>query len=130
VWPAAFPPDYDYSGRGTVDRIGHPSVCQPSHRFAKLAEFPFLFFFTSVLSILSNNISRRDLVQIDRQTDELSLGEAQLRKLSNHDHLTGLFNRRFLEETLVLEIWQSLRSHTAFGVILFDIDHFKQVWNN
>jgi len=44
--------------------------------------------------------------------------------------LTGLFNRRFLEETLVLEIWQSLRSHTAFGVILFDIDHFKQVWNN
>lgn len=43
------------------------------------------------------------------------------------DHLTGLFNRRYLEETLEREIKRSLRSRYSIGVLLLDIDQFKEI---
>jgi diguanylate cyclase (GGDEF)-like protein len=86
-----------------------------------------LIFFTSVLCLLSSIVSQSDLDQIDRQTRQLAQSEAGLRELSVRDHLTQLFNRRYLEETLDREIRRSLRSHYTIGVILFDVDHFKQV---
>lgn len=82
-------------------------------------------FFTSVLSIIASAISRRDMEQIDRQTGELLLSEAQLRELSVRDHLTNLFNRRYLEETLEREIQRATRKEYPLGLIMLDIDHFK-----
>lgn len=41
------------------------------------------------------------------------------------DNLTGLFNRRYLDESLPLVLNQAERTGTAVGVIMFDIDHFK-----
>lgn len=55
----------------------------------------------------------------------LSLRE-QLHTLSTRDPLTGVFNRRFMEETLLREISQSRRSKRPLGVIMLDIDHFKR----
>jgi diguanylate cyclase (GGDEF)-like protein len=86
-----------------------------------------LVFTTSVLSILFTIISRDDLKQIDRQTQQLALSEAGLRELSVRDHLTGLFNRRYLEATLDREIRRSSRSQHTIGVILIDVDRFKEV---
>lgn len=54
----------------------------------------------------------------------LRLREA-LRQQSIHDALTGLFNRRYMEETLRLELRRAARSHSSVGVILMDLDHFK-----
>ncbi|MGH7231911.1 MAG: sensor domain-containing diguanylate cyclase [Nitrospiraceae bacterium] len=54
----------------------------------------------------------------------LKLREA-LRQQSIHDGLTGLFNRRYMEETLRLELRRAVRSHSSVGVILIDLDHFK-----
>jgi len=48
-----------------------------------------------------------------------------LRQLSIRDPLTGLFNRRYMEETLDLEISRAERKEHAIGVIMLDIDHFK-----
>ncbi len=48
-----------------------------------------------------------------------------LRQLSIRDPLTGLFNRRYMEETLELEISRAERKEHAIGVIMLDIDHFK-----
>jgi len=42
-----------------------------------------------------------------------------------HDLLTGLFNRRYLEEYLTMTIAQASRNQLTFGLIFFDIDHFK-----
>ena len=52
----------------------------------------------------------------------LAASEAYQRELSVRDHLTQLFNRRYLEETLSREILRSDRSHQTIGLILFDID--------
>lgn len=44
-----------------------------------------------------------------------------------HDPLTGLLNRLFLEQRLVLEIKRASRSKTNLAVILVDLDLFKNV---
>jgi diguanylate cyclase (GGDEF)-like protein/PAS domain S-box-containing protein len=48
-----------------------------------------------------------------------------LRSQSILDPLTGLFNRRFMEETLDLEFARSARGDRPIGIIMLDIDHFK-----
>ncbi|MBI1747645.1 MAG: diguanylate cyclase [Acidobacteria bacterium] len=48
-----------------------------------------------------------------------------LRNQSIRDPLTGLFNRRYMEETLEREIRRSERSHRPLGAVMIDIDHFK-----
>jgi len=55
----------------------------------------------------------------------LKLREA-LRSRSVRDPLTQLFNRRYLDETLVRELSRCKRSGQELGVIMVDIDHFKK----
>jgi diguanylate cyclase (GGDEF)-like protein len=40
--------------------------------------------------------------------------------------LTGLFNRRYLEEILEREIRRALRSDQSVGLMMLDLDHFKK----
>ena len=49
-----------------------------------------------------------------------------LRQQSIRDILTGLFNRRYMEETFVRELQRAEREQSSIGVIMFDIDHFKE----
>jgi len=48
-----------------------------------------------------------------------------LREQSIRDPLTGLFNRRFLQEALELLQARAERSDLSIGAIMIDIDHFK-----
>jgi diguanylate cyclase (GGDEF)-like protein len=63
--------------------------------------------------------------------DHIGLGVANLklrttmRDLSIRDPLTGLFNRRYMEETLVQEQHRARRNDGQVAVIMIDIDHFK-----
>jgi len=50
----------------------------------------------------------------------------KLRQQSIRDPLTGLFNRRYLEESLERELRRAIRKQQPLGLILFDIDHFKR----
>lgn len=84
-----------------------------------------LFFFNAVLSILFSALRKRDQIQIDNQTLQLMQNEAKLRELSVRDYLTNLFNRRYLEETLEREIQRAIRKNTSIGIIMIDIDNFK-----
>jgi len=65
--------------------------------------------------------------------EHLSLGLAnfklreKLRAQSVRDPLTGLYNRRYLDECLEREVRRAARKHRSLGLILCDIDHFKQV---
>ena len=47
--------------------------------------------------------------------------------LSSRDGLTGLANRRVFNDALEREIDRSARTGEIFGLLLVDIDHFKQV---
>jgi diguanylate cyclase (GGDEF)-like protein len=47
--------------------------------------------------------------------------------LSMRDPLTGLWNRRYLEETMSRELPRARRTHTAIGAVILDLDHFKHL---
>ncbi len=47
--------------------------------------------------------------------------------LSMRDPLTGLFNRRYLEETMPRELARARRTGHGLGVIALDLDHFKKL---
>ena len=49
-----------------------------------------------------------------------------LRQQSIRDPLTGLYNRRYLEETLERELLRASRCNKNVGLMMIDIDHFKQ----
>jgi len=42
------------------------------------------------------------------------------------DPLTGLYNRRYLEETMDRELHRSRRLKAPLGVVMMDLDHFKE----
>ena len=41
------------------------------------------------------------------------------------DALTGLYNRRYLEEVLEREVRRASRSAQSLGILMIDLDHFK-----
>ncbi len=64
-------------------------------------------------------------------TDHIALALANLnlretlRNQSIRDPLTGLFNRRFMEESLDREFLRAKRQGLSVAIIMMDIDHFK-----
>lgn len=65
-------------------------------------------------------------------TEQLSLALANLRlqetlrNQSLRDALTGLFNRRYLDDALAREIGRARRNTIPLSVIMIDLDHFKR----
>jgi diguanylate cyclase (GGDEF)-like protein len=55
------------------------------------------------------------------------LNTKELQKSAITDNLTGLYNRRKFDETLLTEFEKTKRYHHSFGIIMMDIDHFKNV---
>ncbi len=65
--------------------------------------------------------------ELDRVNAILRERNQDLHKISITDPLTGLSNRKHLMEALSTELVRSVRHEHAFGLLLIDIDHFKQI---
>ncbi|WP_306533914.1 diguanylate cyclase [Geobacter sp.] len=73
----------------------------------------------NLLTIFADHAS----IMIERA---LSIERADfLEQLSITDHLTGLYNRRFLKRRMEEELARSIRQNLALTVILIDLDNFK-----
>lgn len=72
-----------------------------------------------------------NLIELFAEQIALALGNLKLRETlrsqSIRDPLTGLFNRRYLEETLAREERRAIRANLPIGLIVFDVDHFKRL---
>jgi diguanylate cyclase (GGDEF)-like protein len=66
-------------------------------------------------------------VRIKRLQDELRIRNRQLDELSRIDGLTGLSNRRHIDEQLLKEADIANRHGQALAILILDIDHFKHV---
>jgi diguanylate cyclase (GGDEF)-like protein/PAS domain S-box-containing protein len=62
--------------------------------------------------------------QVGLSIANIRLREA-LRTQSVRDALTGLYNRRYLEETLEREMRRAARAEQSLGILMIDLDHFK-----
>jgi diguanylate cyclase (GGDEF)-like protein len=58
---------------------------------------------------------------------ELSHANVRLQDQAMRDAVTGLHNRRFLEESLVHEENRAKRYGHTFAIMMIDVDHFKEV---
>jgi diguanylate cyclase (GGDEF)-like protein/PAS domain S-box-containing protein len=80
----------------------------------------------SSFSAGANQLAAMLSEQISLAIANLELRE-QLRKQAIRDPLTGLYNRRFLEEALARETGRSARDGTPLALAILDIDHFKRI---
>ncbi|MBK1688467.1 GGDEF domain-containing protein [Rubrivivax gelatinosus] len=74
---------------------------------------------------------RRELealnLQLSRRVAEVQALQEQLRQQATRDELTGLFNRRHLNETLPQMLALAQREGQPLAVAIIDLDHFKSV---
>ena len=66
-------------------------------------------------------------LKVKERTSELAEVNRELAEMAMTDKLTGIANRRRLENQVKIEIKRSRRFGFDFGFILFDIDHFKSI---
>lgn len=74
---------------------------------------------------------RRRLVAANRQL-RAHLREAQTRQEALQeqvlrDPLTGLLNRRYLDEAMEIEVQRAARAHESVSLVMLDVDHFKRI---
>ncbi len=63
----------------------------------------------------------------ERSNRQLYLQQKELAYSANTDALTGLWNRRKIEECFSIEAQEVIKKHSHLCVIMLDIDYFKQV---
>lgn len=68
-----------------------------------------------------------DVTDTAMEAQALHAANGALERLGRIDGLTGLYNRRAWEEQLSVEYKRSARSGNPSVLVMFDIDHFKQV---
>ncbi len=66
-------------------------------------------------------------LKIKNLQDDLRRSNELLLELSNTDHLTGLFNRRYMMDSLDREVQRCIRNGGHLSLIMLDIDYFKKV---
>lgn len=60
-----------------------------------------------------------------KRLNEAQITEENLRTEATHDALTGLLNRRLLDENLEREVARAVRGNYPVSAIMLDVDHFK-----
>ena len=91
---------------------------------SELTRILMLQFYVSVAAFLVLPLSAI-LAERDRAELQLEQSKERLAELARTDPLTGLANRRQLDETLEQECRRANRYGTALSLLLLDVDHFK-----
>lgn len=83
----------------------------------------------SIAALLAQHRANAAVLEsrVVERTAELSAANERLAQLALTDALTGLLNRRALFDLLRREVEREKRYGHAMALIVFDIDHFKQV---
>ncbi|KTC99180.1 sensor histidine kinase [Legionella erythra] len=75
--------------------------------------------------------NQRLLITAFAELTALALANVRLREnlryQSIRDPLTGLYNRRYLEDFLFKQLHQAERSKSSFAILMLDLDHFKKI---
>jgi len=68
-----------------------------------------------------------DITDLKKIQDELNRSNKLLELQATIDSLTGIFNRRKFEESMIKELSRARRNDLPLSLVMFDIDHFKHL---
>ncbi len=68
--------------------------------------------------------------ELEARLEKIAGLESELREQAIRDPLTGLYNRRFLNETIEREFERARRNQQPLSIVMIDIDHFKSINDN
>ncbi len=130
--------------RGQVHEVTDPSQAIACHHFAKP---PTSSYLCVPLTVQGDTLGVLSVVDAPPARDGTAAGQAQvavsvgetiklvlsnlrlrekLGEQANRDALTGLFNRRYLDDSLSRELSLSLRRKAPLSIAVLDVDHFKE----
>lgn len=78
-------------------------------------------------AVVAVSVTIHDVTDVSICQIRINEANRRLEELSRNDGLTGLFNRRYWQECLEDELGRAQRYGTALCLLLFDLDHFKQI---
>lgn len=64
---------------------------------------------------------------LKQQLEEINGLQSQLREQAYRDPLTGLYNRRYFDPSLLRELARCAREGQPLSLVMIDLDHFKQI---
>lgn len=100
-----------------------PAVYDPA---VELGHFIMIAIMLPAVSMLAGQLSRlRE--KLRRQKAELTDALTRIQELATRDDLTGLANRRHMQQLVELERARGMRSGHAFCLAVIDLDHFKRI---
>lgn len=119
----------DFSLQGFLYGPAPEAAPQPNLRLGLvlLGALAAIFLGVAVQIARLNRRLRRTMAEMVAVQARLRESEMRLQQQAIRDALTGLFNRRYLDETLELEIAQARRQGHPLAVVMLDLDHFKQI---
>lgn len=85
-----------------------------------------LLYAAGLLAVIYGIIRIRESALIREQNERLEEKNAELERLSLHDPLTELYNRRYFDTRLGEEIAFARRSNRPLALLMLDLDHFKE----
>src|SRR5574344_55808 len=74
-------------------------------------------------------LSNRLVTFLEATSQELRESVEKMESLAQHDALTGIYNRRRLDEILRYEL-KKRRKENSLTLLMYDVDHFKDVNDN
>ena len=92
-----------------------------------------VFYGNRLSNRLSNQLEELNFYlegRIQERTESLIEDNYELSRMASTDNLTGLYNRSYMSVLLRTEYSRFERHNQRFGIIMLDIDHFKNVNDN
>jgi diguanylate cyclase (GGDEF)-like protein len=112
----------------SIDIMREQAEIHAAHGHFELAFATFKEFhaaFTKLTAV--ERETRARTLQAIYEADEARRDSARFRELSVRDPLTGLRNRRYIDEALGIELLQALDTSAPLTLAILDLDHFKVV---
>ena len=127
-----------------IDDVGEDVRSRVEQKLHRIMRSRSVFAFplsgaSSVMAVVElinkrkGDFNSKDLLLLSMVEDQLSVAvekvmlQLKLEELVITDDLTKLFNSRYLNRTLDIEVERSNRYNTSVSLIFMDIDHFKDV---
>jgi diguanylate cyclase (GGDEF)-like protein len=134
---------HKFSGHGASLACAHLTGNQPANSMcvpmmAHGEALGLVYLDASPLQNLDVSATRGDVFSSEErlartfaEQSALALANLNMRDVlkmqSVRDPLTGLFNRRYMEESLERELRRAVRKNASLGILMIDVDHFKSL---